>query len=119
MNIGISFYFGYKLKPKVSAKMIKESGFDCVIANPDKKYNKQNGTIKSQMKLFKKYNIKLSSLHMQYKNEDLIHFWLDDKIGDKLEKTIKRDLKTAKKYGFSCVVIHLDGEYSEIGEKRL
>ena len=60
MNIGISFYFGYKLKPKVSAKMIKESGFDCVIANPDKKYNKQNGTIKSQMKLFKKYNISVS-----------------------------------------------------------
>ena len=119
MNIGVSFYFGYQINPKLRAKMIKDSGFDCVITNADNRLNKQNGSIKSQIKFFKKNNIKLSSLHMQYKNEDLVNFWLDNKTGNKLEKTIKRDLKIAKKYGFSCVVVHLDGEYSEIGEKRL
>ena len=36
-----------------------------------------------------------------------------------LKKNLIKDVKIAKKYGFKCVVVHLFGKYSEIGEKRL
>lgn len=119
MKKGISFYFGFHLKHEESAKMIKEAGFDYVITNADKTFDKQNGTIRKQMKLFKKYGLKVSSLHMRYKTEDLHYFWKEGKEGEKLVKNLIKDIKVAHHYGFSCVVVHLFGEYSEIGEKRL
>lgn len=119
MRKGISFYFGYKNYIEERAKMISSLGFDSVITNADKRFNYQNGTIKKQCKLFKKYGLKLSSLHFQYQNEDLPYFWKTGKIGEKLRKNLIKDVKIAKKYGFFCVVVHLKGEYSDIGEKRL
>jgi len=119
MNKGISFYFGYDIEYKKRAKMIKEAGFDCVITNADKRFNKQNGTLKQQVKIFTKLGLKVSSLHMRYNEIELINFFLNNKIGDKLEKTLIKDLKLAKKYRFSCVVVHLEGEFSEIGKERI
>lgn len=119
MDKGISFYFGYKIDYKKRARMIKDAGFDCVITNADKSLNKQNGSIKKQVKLFKKVGLKLSSLHMSYKDKELKEFFLDSKIGNKLEKKLIKDLKIAKKYRFKCVVVHLKEKFSEIGIKRL
>ena len=56
---------------------------------------------------------------MSYDANNLHYFWEDGKIGEKMKKNLIKDVKIAKKYGFSCVVTHLFGEYSEIGEKRL
>ena len=118
--IGISWYFGFEIEPEERVKLLKKYGFDCVITNADKKFNKQNGTIKNQIKLFNKYEIKLSSLHMRYNSVDLPHFWLDDKCGKMLEKNLIRDVKLAHKYKFSCVVVHLRArKYTKIGEERL
>jgi len=119
MNKGISFYFGYKINYKERARMIKEAGFDCVITNADKHLNKQNGTIRQQVKIFKQVGLKLSSLHNRYNDKDLKHFFQNDKVGDKVEKNVIKDLRVAKKYGFSCVVVHLKGEFNEIGVERL
>lgn len=119
MNKGISFYFGYKIEPKIRVKMIKEAGFDCVITSADKRFNKQNGKISKQVKLIKKAGLKLSSLHASYDDNELFNFFLNNKIGDRIEKNIIKDLKIAKKYGFSCVVVHLKEEYSEIGVERI
>lgn len=119
MNKGISFYFGFNLKPEISAKLIKEAGFTSVITNADKKFKYQNGSIRKQIKIFKKYGIKLSSLHMQYNREELPYFWQEGKAGEHLKRRLIKDVKIAKKYGFTCVVVHLYGEYSKIGEKRL
>lgn len=119
MNKGISFYFGYKIEYKVRARMIKDAGFHSIITNADPRFNKQNGSIRKQIKIFKKVGLKLSSLHMRYKEKELKNFFLDNKIGNKIEKNIIKDLKIAKKYGFSCVVVHLVGEFSEIGKERL
>ena len=119
MNKGISFYFGYKIKIKQRAKMIKDAGFDCVITTSDERFKKQNGSIKKQVKLFKKEGLKLSSLHMRYKEPELKNFFENNKIGDKIERDIIKDLKIAKKYGFSCVVVHLKEEFSDIGLARL
>ena len=58
MNKGISFYFGYQIECKKRAKMIKDAGFDCVITSADKSFNKQNGSIKKQIKVFKKSWVK-------------------------------------------------------------
>ena len=117
--IGISWYFGYKIDPEERVKLLKKYGFDCVITNADKKFNSQNGNIKKQIKLFKKYDINLSSLHMQYKAVDLPHFWLNDKRGEILVKTMIKDVQLAKKYGFNTVVVHLKGKYSNLGLERL
>lgn len=120
MNKGISFYFGYIYDNlDIQAKAIKDAGFDCVMTNPDPSMNKQNGTIKKQVKLFKKYGIKLSSLHAQYKRDELPHFFKDDKIGKKLERNLIKDVKLAHKFGFTCVVVHLKGEANQIGFDRL
>ena len=119
MKKGISFFFGYDTEPEQRAKMIKDYGFDTVIANADKRLDKQNGTFKQQIKLFKKYGLELSSLHMSYRAEDLPNFWREGKAGDILTKNLIRDVKLAHKYGFTCVVVHLYGTYSPIGEQRL
>lgn len=119
MNKGISFYFGYKIAPEERAKLIHEHGFDTVITNADPKLNSQNGTIRAQMKIFKKYDIKPSSLHMQYNSEDLHYFWEEGREGEKLKKRLIKDVKIAAKYDFTCVVVHLDGKWSEIGKQRL
>ena len=119
MERGICFYFGYKTNPKERAKDIKNAGFTCVITNADKKFNHQNGSIKAQIKNFKKNNLKLSSLHMRYNSKELPSFWEDCKLGNKLEKNLIKDVKLAKKYGFKCVVVHLKGNPNEIGYNRL
>ena len=119
MKKGISFYFGYANNINERIRLIKEFGFDSIITSADKKFKLQNGSIKKQCKLFKKYNISLSSLHFRYEDKNLHYFWEKGKIGEKLKKNLIKDIKIAKKFGFKCVVVHVKGEYSEIGEKRL
>lgn len=119
MNKGISFYFGYNINYKQRAKMIKDAGFDCVITSADKRFNKQNGSIKKQVRIFRKIGLELSSLHMSYRDTELKNFFLNNKLGDKLEKNLKKDIKIAKKYGFTCVVVHLKEEFTQIGIDRL
>lgn len=117
--IGISWYFGFEIQPEQRAKLLKDYGIGCVITNADKSFDWQNGDIGNQIKIFKKYDLKHSSLHMRYKAEDLPKFWQQGKAGDKLVGTIIKDIKLAKKFGFTCVVVHLKGEYSSIGMQRL
>ena len=120
MNKGICFHFGFIYDDiEKQVEDIKNAGFDCVITNADPKMDCENGTIKQQVKLFKKYGLKLSSLHMRYTRSDLPNFWHNNPIGDKLEKNLKKDVKLAKKYGFTCVVVHLRGEPNDVGYNRL
>ena len=120
MNKGICFYFGYVYEDlDKQVRDIKQAGFDCVMTNPDPAMNKENGTIRKQVKLFKKYGIKLSSLHSRYKRVELPHFFKDDKIGKKLERNLIKDVKIAHKFGFTCVVVHMKGEFSQIGLDRI
>lgn len=119
MNKGISFYFGFASTPEQRAKMISEVGFDCVITTADERFEHQNGTIEEQVELFKKYNLKLSSLHNRYTNADLPNFYLDNEIGNKMEKNLIKDLEIAKKFGFNSVVLHLYGTPNQIGRDRL
>lgn len=119
MHKGICFYFGYEVKPKDRVKLIKDAGFDSIITAGDKRFVSQNGTLRQQVRLFKKNELRLSSLHMRYFRDELPFFWKEGKLGEKLKKNLIKDVKNAKKYGFTCVVVHLIGEYSLIGEMRL
>ncbi len=119
MKKGISFYFGYEKEPAERAKLIKDAGFDNVITNADKRFNSQNGSIRRQVKIFKKAGLGLSSLHMQYRADFLHYFWEKGIMGEKLKKRLIKDVNLASKYGFSCVVVHLDGNFSSLGKKRL
>lgn len=118
MEKGMRFYFGYNIKKNKRALLIKQAGFDRVITSNDKKYQKINGTLRFQVKQILKHGLKPSSLHMRYETEELPFFWQKGKKGAKLTKTLIKDVKNAKKYGFTCVVVHLAGEYSIIGENR-
>ena len=119
MKKGISHFYGYNLDKDLRTGFIKEIGFDSVITNQDPRFNDSNGTIEEQIQIFKKYGIEISSLHNQYKQSELPNFWIDNPVGDKLEKTLKFDIDTAARYNIKCVVVHMEGEYSEFGEKRL
>lgn len=119
MDKGISFYFGFISNIRERARKIKEAGFDCVITNADKKYNYQNGSISKQVKAIKRAGLKLSSLHMRYTKAELPNFWKEGRKGEKLKRNLIKDVKIAHKYGFKCVVVHLVGEYSKVGKKRL
>lgn len=119
MNKGISFYFGFESTPEERIKILKEVGFDCVITNADPKFIAQNGSIKQQVKLFKQYNIKLSTLHMQYNSSELPYFWTKGKKGKNMERKLIKDVKLAYKYGFKYVVTHLKGIPSQTGLNRL
>lgn len=119
MDKGICIYFGYDGNIEERIKKIKMVGFDAIITNADPRFDKQNGTIKKQAKLCKKYGLKLSSLHARYVSSELKYFFLDGKMGDKLEKNLIKDIKIAHKYGFRCVVAHMNGENNYIGIERL
>ena len=119
MKKGISFYYGFDSKAKIRTEKIAKAGFDCVITCFDKRFDDENGKAKQQVRQMKKNKLLPSSLHMAYKEDELIYFWKDCKIGDNQEKSLIRDVKLAKKYGFSCVVVHLIGEPNEIGYDRL
>lgn len=119
MNIGITFFYGKQGEPEERTKLIAKHGFNSILTIDQPELDKQNGAFKKQIKLFQKYQLKPSSLHMEYRSEELPYFWKKGKIGDKIEKTLKKDVKLAKKYNFTCVVVHLEGEYSEIGITRI
>lgn len=118
MKKGICFYFGFNSPVDELAKKIKGNGFDCVMTNADKKFNHQTGSIKKQIKVFKKYGLELSSLHMRYNRAELPEFWTNSKLGDKLERNLIKDVKIAGKYGFTCVVVHSSGTPNKIGLTR-
>ena len=120
MNKGICFHFGYLYKSKEQqAEDIKAAGFNCVIHTADPKFNNENGNFNKSVKLIKRNNLTLSSLHARYEKKELPHFFMDDEIGERLEKDLIKDVKFAFKYGFNCVVVHLSGEANQIGFCRL
>ncbi|MBO5394983.1 MAG: sugar phosphate isomerase/epimerase [Clostridia bacterium] len=119
MKKGITLFFGFNSPVEERIKRIKAKGFDCVITSADPRFNHQNGNIKKQVKLLTKHGLELSSLHMRYLKDELPYFWLEGKRGEKIKKDLIKDVKIAKKYGFTCVVVHCRGQYSKVGEQRL
>ena len=119
MEKGISLFFGYNMSSEKRAELIKKYGFDSVITSGDKRFRKQNGSLRKQVKIIRERGLKLSTLHMSYIQSDLHYFWEEGKKGEKLKKDLIKDVKNAKKYGFRCVVVHLFGEYSQVGKQRL
>ena len=120
MKKGISFFWGFRDdSPEQKIKMLSDAGFDSVMVTIEKKFEKENGSAKQQMALFKKYGISPSSLHMRYKGWNLSNFWKKGFGGAFLEHQLKKDVKTAHKNNIPAVVVHLVGEPSLIGLKRL
>lgn len=118
MDKGICLFIGFNGDIKTRVLKMKEVGFTHIMTSADKRFNKQNGTLKSQVKLFKEVGLKLSSLHSSYNKEELPEFFKDSKIGHKIEKQLIKEVKIAKKYGFKCLVVHIKGEGSLVGLER-
>lgn len=119
MHKGISFYFGYAEAPELRAKSISQAGFDSIITSSDDRFNFQNGELESQMELFKKYNLRPSSLHSKYCAKGLPEFFKAGRVGDEMERSYINDLYLAKKYGFRAVVYHMFGQANELGFDRI
>lgn len=119
MEKGISVYFGFLDNPKSRLEKIKQAGFTTIITSPDTKFDWQNGTLKSQVKMAKKLGLKLSSLHASYDVSLLKYFFEEGQIGDKIERQLIKEIKIAKKYGFRCVVEHILGVPNKIGIDRM
>lgn len=120
MKKGICFHWGFIISPEQKAQILSAVGFDSVIANADPKFDYQNGTFKEQVKLFKKYKLTPSTLHMQHDKNEISAFWEVGKKGDNLEKTLEKDILFAHKYGFSAVVVHLKSENpNPVGLERI
>ena len=120
MNKGITFFFGFDVEPRARAEMIKAAGFTSVITVADPKFDCENGDIASQVAIFRDTGLELSSLHMRYDSgEELTAFWREGAEGDRIRDRMLLDLEIAKKYGFTCLVVHLVGEYSSVGEGRM
>ena len=117
--VGVDFYFRNDVKPAKRIKLIKNAGFDTIITNLKPNRIKANGSIKKQVKLFHKYGLKLSTLHASYDTEKLPTFWKEGAEGDKILAQLISELELAKEYGFSVLVIHIIGVYSDIGASRL
>lgn len=115
---GICEYFGVKAPMKERLNKIKEYGFDAIITSADKKFDKTNGPLKKRVNYAKKIGLQLSSLHSSY-NEQSFNFFLDNKIGNKVEKQLIKEVKKCCKYGFLCLVVHLYSNPSEIGLIRI
>ncbi len=119
MEKGISFYFGFALSPEERASMIKDAGFDRVMTSADERLDNQNGTLKEQIKLFEKYNLKPTSLYMSYTTPKLPLFWKEGEEGEEQKNRLIKEINLAHEFGFTCLVVHCEGNYSKIGEKRL
>lgn len=117
--IGIRFYFGFDDDPVERMQKIKDHGFDCIFTSPNKKYTPQNGTLAEQVATAKRLGLKLSSLHSSYNSPKLPLFWKKGLQGYLIERKLAKEIAIAKKYNFTCLVVHLDGKYSEVGKNRL
>ncbi len=118
MDIGITDFYGFYEPYKTRLNKIKANNFTYVLMSNDKRYKKQNGSLKNRVKYAKKIGLKLSSLHASY-DGTLPLFNLKGKIGDKIERLLKKEAKLASKYGFKNLVVHIEGDPSEILLQRI
>lgn len=118
MEKGITSYFGYRQPMEDNIKQIKNAGFNRVMCATDPQYEKYNGTLDSQVELIKKYGLKLGSLHARYDENFAEEFWNEGPLGDKIEEDFITDIILCEKYQFTCLVMHIYGKPSEIGDRR-
>lgn len=118
MEKGITSFFGYHQPMEENIKQIKNAGFDRVMGATDPRYEKYNGTLDSQVKLIKKYGLKLGSLHARYDEDFAEEFWNEGPLGDRVEEDFIKDIIICEKYQFTCLVMHIYGKPSEIGDRR-
>lgn len=119
MYKGISSFYGYPDGMKEKFAKIKEAGFTHIIMDAGKKYERQNGKLKDQVKEARRLGLKLSSLHSSYNEQHLHYFWEEGSEGEEIKKLLIKELKLCKKYDFSCLVIHFKGDLTEIGLNRI
>lgn len=118
MKKGITSYFGYHQPMEENIKQIKKAGFDRVMCATDPKYEKFNGTLESQVELIKKYGLELASLHARYDEDIAEEFWNEGEVGEKITEDFIEDIKLCNKFNFTCLVMHIYGKPSTIGDKR-
>jgi len=121
LNKGICFHFGYVYNNiEKQVKDIKNAGFNCVMDSADASFECENGVNSKRIKLFNRYGLKPSSLHSTYNRKETPEFWKENAVGEKIEKSLIKDVEYAYNNGFSCVVVHLCGEEAnQIGFCRL
>ena len=119
MRKGIVTFFGYEYDKNQVFEDIKNAGFDSFMTSSDSRFFYQSGDLNFQTKKAQSLGLHKDSLHSTYKTSNLPYFWQKGFRGYKILQGLKKDVKTASKFGFKFLVVHLEGEYSLIGEKRI
>lgn len=78
------------------------------MTSSDKKFKKQNGTLKEQVKLAKNNDLKIYAIHAKYNDELIDNFW--NTLSFKYVKLLYKDINLCKKYNILILVIHLDNK---------
>lgn len=118
MEKGITSFYGYNIPMEDRIIAIKNAGFDRVMCATDPRYEIHNGPLTEQIRLIKHYGLKLGSLHAMY-DENIAHlFWEEGDIGEQITQTFIDDVILCAKYNFTCLVMHIYGKPSKIGDLR-
>ena len=125
MKISMNTYFS-KLKDGKETtflerlEAIKEAGFDAV----GLQLHKEKISIQEQSKLCDELGLDITYVHIDYGNESLLNdFWLDNEIGDGVEKLFADQILEAKGVNCKNLVYHLCCSFetvlSEVGLRRI
>ncbi|MBQ7307448.1 MAG: TIM barrel protein [Clostridia bacterium] len=118
MEKGITSFYGYVIPMEDRIKAIKKAGFDRVMCAADPKYEVHNGPLTEQIRLIKEYGLKLGSLHARY-DESIAHlFWEEGEVGESVMQGFIDDVLMCAKYSFTCLVMHIYGKPSPVGDLR-
>ena len=119
MKKGIVTFFGFEYDKNKMFEDIKNAGFDSYMTSSDKRFFFQSGNLKFQTNKTQELGLYKDSLHSTYKTENLPFFWKKGIKGHCILKGLIKDVKLARKYGFKYLVVHLEGEISDVGIRRM
>lgn len=118
MRKGIVTFFGYAYDKNQIFQDIKDAGFDSVMASTDSRFFWETGDLDFQTKKMKELHLDTDSLHSTYVTASLPYMWQKGFKGYRILCGLKKDVKKAKKYGFKYLVVHTEGQISDIGLAR-
>ncbi len=103
----INLYYDYSIDTLKKFEDIISLGYDGVLLEVnDSKYSM---TISEQVEFARNHGLEIPMIHCSYYEPDLDNFWLDNIIGDSVEKMYIDQIYSIKDLGVKDFVVHLCG----------
>ncbi|MDE6133877.1 MAG: sugar phosphate isomerase/epimerase [Oscillospiraceae bacterium] len=117
--IGIYDCFGYDVPFSERYKLIKESGFDCVMLWWSDKFGRGSG-YREDVDLARNAGLTVENIHAPVHEQEYLS--MDDQNGESVYQSYLQCVTDCDEYGIPTVVIHLpsdDNPINELGLKRI